>query len=61
MDTLATLYKDHIATLQQRAQQVLARFQLDAMLIHSGELLTVFRMTITILSRLIRSSKPGCR
>ena len=61
MDTLATLYKDHIATLQQRAQQVLARFQLDAMLIHSGELLTVFRMTITILSRLIRSSKHGCR
>ncbi|MEQ4531386.1 MAG: Xaa-Pro dipeptidase [Mixta sp.] len=42
MNTMATLYKDHIATLQQRAQQVLARFKLDAMLIHSGELLTVF-------------------
>ena len=42
MDTLVTLYKEHIATLQQRAQQVLARFKLDGMLIHSGELLTVF-------------------
>ncbi len=42
MDSLVTLYKNHIATLQQRAQQVLARHQLDAMLIHSGELLTVF-------------------
>nr|WP_154325464.1 Xaa-Pro dipeptidase [Pantoea sp. 201603H] len=42
MDSLVTLYKNHIATLQQRAQQVLARFKLDAMLIHSGELLTVF-------------------
>lgn len=42
MDSLVTLYKEHIAELQQRAQQALARFQLDAMLIHSGELLTVF-------------------
>jgi len=42
MDSLVTLYKDHISVLQQRAQQVLARFKLDAMLIHSGELLTVF-------------------
>ncbi|MBP2169246.1 Xaa-Pro dipeptidase [Erwinia toletana] len=42
MDSLVTLYKDHISVLQQRAQQLLARFKLDAMLIHSGELLTVF-------------------
>ena len=42
MDSLKTLYHAHIATLQQRAQQVLARNKLDAMLIHSGELLTVF-------------------
>ncbi len=42
MDSLKTLYHAHISTLQQRAQQVLARFKLDAMLIHSGELLTVF-------------------
>lgn len=41
MDALNTLYKHHLATLQQRAQQVLARSQHDALLIHSGELLTV--------------------
>ncbi|MBK0004131.1 Xaa-Pro dipeptidase [Erwinia sp. S38] len=42
MESLVTLYQDHVKTLQQRAQQVLARHNLDAMLIHSGELLTVF-------------------
>lgn len=42
MESLVTLYQEHIKTLQQRAQQVLARHSLDAMLIHSGELLTVF-------------------
>jgi len=42
MDSLVTLYQEHVKTLQQRAQQVLARHNLDAMLIHSGELLTVF-------------------
>lgn len=42
MDSLKELYRTHINTLQQRAQQVLARCKLDAMLIHSGELLTVF-------------------
>ncbi|WP_264273246.1 Xaa-Pro dipeptidase [Duffyella gerundensis] len=41
MDALNTLYKDHLATLQQRAQQALAHSQHDALLIHSGELLTV--------------------
>ncbi len=42
MESLSALYQDHIKTLQARAQQVLSRFELDAMLIHSGELLTVF-------------------
>lgn len=42
MDSLSALYQQHLSTLQTRAQQVLARFKLDAMLIHSGELLTVF-------------------
>ena len=42
METLSALYKDHIATLQQRTREVLARHQLDGLLIHSGELLTVF-------------------
>lgn len=42
MDSLSALYQEHLKTLQARAQQVLARFKLDAMLIHSGELLTVF-------------------
>lgn len=42
VETLVNLYHDHIKVLQTRAQQVLARFELDAMLIHSGELLTVF-------------------
>lgn len=42
MESLVTLYQDHLKTLQARAQQVLARSKLDAMLIHSGELMTVF-------------------
>lgn len=42
MESLVTLYQEHVKTLQQRAQQVLTRHHLDAMLIHSGELLTVF-------------------
>ncbi|RJL55072.1 Xaa-Pro dipeptidase [Pectobacterium carotovorum] len=42
MEKLASLYHHHLATLQARAQAVLARHQLDALLIHSGELLTVF-------------------
>ena len=42
MESLGALYQDHIKTLQERAQQMLARFELDAMLIHSGERLTVF-------------------
>ncbi|RYC37974.1 Xaa-Pro dipeptidase [Pectobacterium zantedeschiae] len=42
MEKLASLYHHHLATLQTRAQAILARHQLDALLIHSGELLTVF-------------------
>lgn len=42
MEPLVSLYQEHIETLQTRTQQVLARFKQDAMLIHSGELLTVF-------------------
>ncbi|MBA7722960.1 Xaa-Pro dipeptidase, partial [Escherichia coli] len=36
------LYKNHIATLQERTRDALARFKLDALLIHSGELFNVF-------------------
>jgi Xaa-Pro dipeptidase len=42
MEMLASLYNDHLATLQQRAREVLARNNLDALLIHSGELQRVF-------------------
>lgn len=42
MGSLVTLYQQHIETLQARARQALARFQLDSVLIHSGELLTAF-------------------
>ncbi|SUG03032.1 proline dipeptidase [Salmonella enterica subsp. enterica serovar Hartford] len=38
MESLAALYKNHIVTLQERTRDVLARFKLDALLIHSGEL-----------------------
>lgn len=42
METLASLYHEHLATLQQRTRDVLARHQLDALLIHSGELQSLF-------------------
>lgn len=42
MESLAGLYKNHIVTLQERTRDVLARFKLDALLIHSGELVNVF-------------------
>ncbi|MFP1482490.1 hypothetical protein ACLB1S_00265 [Escherichia coli] len=42
MESLASLYKNHIATLQERTRHALARFKLDALLIHSGELFNVF-------------------
>ncbi|MDN6109872.1 MAG: Xaa-Pro dipeptidase, partial [Enterobacterales bacterium] len=42
METLASLYSEHMETLQQRTREVLARSQLDGLLIHSGELLSLF-------------------
>ncbi|SLM61392.1 MULTISPECIES: Xaa-Pro dipeptidase [Dickeya] len=42
METLTSLYHQHVATLQQRTQAVLARHNLDALLIHSGELMMAF-------------------
>ncbi len=42
MESLAALYKNHIVTLQERTRDVLARFQTDTLLIHSGELVNVF-------------------
>ncbi|MBV4414125.1 Xaa-Pro dipeptidase [Enterobacteriaceae bacterium YMB-R22] len=42
MDSLTEQYKAHLATLQERTRNVLARFNLDALLIHSGELFNVF-------------------
>lgn len=42
MESLASLYKNHIATSQERTRDALARFKLDALLIHSGELFNVF-------------------
>ncbi|KAB7898707.1 Xaa-Pro dipeptidase [Rouxiella sp. S1S-2] len=42
MESLSTLYKEHIAVLQARALEILQRNQLDALLIHSGELQVTF-------------------
>ncbi|WP_340617656.1 Xaa-Pro dipeptidase [Xenorhabdus entomophaga] len=42
MEKLAPLYHEHIKTLQKRTREILARTQLDALLIHSGESLRVF-------------------
>lgn len=42
METLAALYNNHIATLQERTREVLSRCNLDALLIHSGEQMNVF-------------------
>ncbi|WON77208.1 Xaa-Pro dipeptidase [Serratia sp. UGAL515B_01] len=42
METLASLYNDHLATLQKRAREALVYNNLDALLIHSGELQRVF-------------------
>ncbi|MDR0805333.1 MAG: Xaa-Pro dipeptidase [Enterobacteriaceae bacterium] len=42
MEKLAALYQAHISVLQQRTREVLARNQLDALLIHSGELIGLF-------------------
>lgn len=42
MEKISALYEQHISVLQQRARVALERQQLDAMLIHSGELVPVF-------------------
>lgn len=42
MESTAALYKNHIVTLQERTRDVLACFQMDALLIHSGKLVNVF-------------------
>ncbi|EKN3347284.1 Xaa-Pro dipeptidase [Yersinia ruckeri] len=42
METLASLYNEHLSTLQQRTREVLERNKLDALLIHSGELQRIF-------------------
>ncbi|VEJ57015.1 Xaa-Pro dipeptidase [Pragia fontium] len=42
MEKLAALYQAHISVLQQRTRDVLQRNQLDALLIHSGELNQLF-------------------
>ncbi|WP_159567435.1 Xaa-Pro dipeptidase [Budvicia diplopodorum] len=42
MEKLASLYQAHISILQQRTRDVLERNQLDALLIHSGELVRLF-------------------
>lgn len=42
MESLAALYHSHIESLQERTRNVLARSDLDALLIHAGELFNVF-------------------
>lgn len=51
METLASLYNDHLAELQKRAREVLERNKLDALLIHSGELQRYFWTTIATRSK----------
>ncbi len=43
MNSLTALYRDHLDYLLQHARTVLAQHQCEALLIHSGELLTVFQ------------------
>lgn len=43
MISLQVLYRDHLEHLLQQARTLLAQCQRDALLIHSGELLTVFQ------------------
>lgn len=37
MESLSSLYQDHLATLQQRTQEILQRQRLEGLLIHAGE------------------------
>ncbi|XNM55290.1 hypothetical protein ACLK1Z_22060 [Escherichia coli] len=60
MESLASLYKIHIATLQERTRDALARFKLDALLIHSGELFNVFLDDYRYPFKVNRQFKGGC-
>lgn len=51
METLASLYNDHLAELQKRAREVLERNKLDALLIHSGNCKRYFWTIIAIRSK----------
>ena len=42
MEKMASLYREHIATLLQRTRDILAREKLDSLLIHSGEPIRIF-------------------
>ncbi|TKI07123.1 Xaa-Pro dipeptidase [Martelella alba] len=42
MESLSSLYRDHLETLQKRTREILGRQRLDALLIHSGEPITAF-------------------
>ncbi|BAE73393.1 Xaa-Pro dipeptidase [Sodalis glossinidius str. 'morsitans'] len=42
MESLSSLYRDHIATLQQRTREILQRQQLEGLLIHAGEPISRF-------------------
>lgn len=42
MEALKKRYQQHIATLQNRVQTLITRFDLDAILVHSGEINTAF-------------------
>lgn len=37
MESLSSLYQDHLATLQQRTREILQRQRLEGLLIHAGE------------------------
>lgn len=48
MESLASLYKNHIATLQERTRDALARFKLDALLIPPASCSMFFSTIIPI-------------
>ena len=60
MESLAALYKNHIVTLQERTRDVLARFQMDALLIHSGELVNVF-LAVSYTHLTLPTNRVVCR
>ena len=48
MESLASLYKNHIATLQERTRDALARFKLDGYLFTPANCSTFFSTIIPI-------------